>query len=141
MLRIHFPKRVNIELNDVVYSGTEFEVSGSLPQTDNKEYMVQTELFLSDFRSDVKTPDRKGVFEESKENEEEYRKTYLESNVFVVDAVRTTSRDGNFTAKIIPPDGFTGESVVRIAAFDGKNFYIGSKKIFVRPSVSTEQEK
>ncbi|MBQ2038107.1 MAG: hypothetical protein II486_01505 [Thermoguttaceae bacterium] len=141
LLRIHFPKRVTIELDEVVYSGTEFEVSGSLPQTDNKEYMVQAELLLSDFRSDVKMPDRKGPFEESKENEEEYRKTYLESNVFVVDAVRTTSRNGNFTAKIIPPNGFTGESVVRIAAFDGKNFYIGSKKIFVRPSVSTEQEK
>ena len=103
--------------------------------------MVQAEFLLSYFRSRVTTPDRKGPFEESKKNEEEYRQTYLESNVFVVDAVRTTSRDGNFTAKIIPPNGFTGESVVRIAAFDGKNFYIGSKKIFVRPSVSTEQER
>lgn len=133
LLRIQFPQRIKFDAPEIAYSTKEIVLSGMIPTPDNKESVVQAELLLADFRTTVKKPKRKRLFVESDENKEEFRKTYTNANNFVVDAVRTTTQNRRFQTTIIVPANYSGESIVRIAAFDGNNYYIGAKRVLVRP--------
>ncbi len=139
LLRVKFPKRVNIEAPDVAYSTNEVEVSGNIPSFDDKEFIVQVELLLADFRTSVQKTKRGRPFSESEESRREFQETYRKANNFVVDAVRTSTRNGRFEATIVVPDEYSGESIVRIAAFNGSDYYIGSKRVLIRPLKKTEK--
>lgn len=133
LLRVKLPQRIEIETPDIVYSTKEVEISGVVPNLNDRESVVQAELLLADFRSPVKKRKRPRIFVESEETKADFRDVYPRANNFVVDAVRTTTKHGRFQAKILIPADFSGESVVRIAAFDGTHYYIGAKRLLVRP--------
>lgn len=133
LLRIKLPQRIEVSAPDIAYSSKEIVISGSIPNLNDKESVVQVELLLDGFRSNIKKPVRSRAFVESIETQKDFRQTYIAANNFVVDAVRTVTQNGCFSTKLIVPTDFSGESVVRIAAFDGSNYYIGSKRLLVRP--------
>ena len=143
LLKVKFPTRVKIDAPEIAYSTEEFVVSGTLPLFGGAEAIVQGELLLADYRSNVQKPNRAKTFVEGVEAREEYEATYRAANQFVVDAVRTkTKNNGVFSLKIKSPPKFSGECVVRIAAFNGTRYYIGSKRILMRPrSVSTTEQR
>ncbi len=138
LLRIRFPERVKIEAPEIAYSTKELVVSGTIPNQVDKESVVQVELLPADFRSTVQKTKRERSFIESEENKQEYRETYKNANIFVEDAVRTSTRNGRFQATIVVPRDYSGESVVRIAAFNGTDYYIGSQRVLVRPYKDTK---
>ena len=133
LLRVRFPQRIRINSDDIGYSTKEITVTGTIPNLNDRESIVQGELLLADFRTQTKKPKRASVFRESAENQEEYRRTYTSANNFIVDAHRTQTSGGKFEVKLEPPKNFSGESIVRIVAFDGKNYYVGSKRVTIRP--------
>lgn len=133
LLRIKLPQRIEFNSPDISYSSKEIEVSGCIPNLNDKESLIQAELLLANFRSSVKKPLRNKPFAESSEAKTEFSNTYSKANNFVVDAVRTTTKNGSFQIRIIVPEDYSGESIIRIAAYDGENYYIGSRKVLVRP--------
>ena len=138
LLRVKFPTRIRIDAPDIAYSSEDVVVSGELPfDPSGGEAIIQGELLLADFRSDVARPTRAKIFTESEEAREEFNATYKKANDFVVDAVRVRTRDGKFRIRIMIPADFSGESVVRIAATQGENYIIGSKRILIRPKTTT----
>lgn len=133
LLQVKFPVRVPVDAPEVVYSTEEVELVGVLPLEEGTEAIVQGELLLADFRPNVSRPKRDKTFRESPEARAEFNETYRQANEFVVDAVRTKTKNGEFCVRIKVPANYSGESVVRIAGFTDDNYYIGSKKILVRP--------
>ena len=133
LLRVKFPMRIPISAPEITYSSDELIVEGELPESAVQGATVQIELLLADYRSPIRAPKRAKVFTESEAARAEYTETYRAANNFVVDAVRGRSRSAKFHAKIRVPSHFSGESVVRVAAFDGARYYIGSQRVLVRP--------
>ena len=133
LLRVKLPQRVRVEAPDIAYSSDEITVSTTVPNLNDRESLAQVELLPADFRSTVRKPKRARSFVESTETAKEYRETYRKANLFVVDAVRGKTLNGRLEMKILVPKDYSGESVVRVAAFDGLNYYIGAKRILVRP--------
>ena len=133
LLRVKLPTHIEINVPEITYSTEELEVEGELPISTERGATVQVELLLADYRSPIRAPKRAKTFEESEEAREEYNATYRAANAFVVDAVRGKTRSNKFQTKIRVPENFSGECVVRAAAFDGSRYYIGSKRVLVRP--------
>ena len=133
LLKVKFPTRVSIDAPEIAYSMEEVELTGKLPVDEGEEAIVQGELLLADFRPNISKPKRDRVFRESEENRREFNDVYHKANNFVVDAIRTKTKGGQFKVRIRIPANYSGESIVRIAAVQGDRYFIGSKRILVRP--------
>ena len=142
LLQIKFPTRVSVEASEIVYSVEEITVSGRLPLENGTEAIVQAELVPADFRPKFSAPTRPKAFSESEETRREFNETYEKANAFVVDAVRTKTKNGRYVANLKVPEGFSGECVARIAAASNdQQYFVGSKRILVRPQTTSKQQQ
>ena len=141
LLRVKFPTRVSIEAPKITYSANPITVSGQLPIDDGTEAIVQVELVPADFRPYPSPSFRSKIFTESEETRQEFNETYEKANAFVVDAVRTKTKNGNYQASLVVPAGFSGECVVRVAATSNDQYFIGSKRVLVRPQTISPQKE
>jgi len=133
LLRVKFPERCAVEAPEIVYATQTVPVSGVVPNATGCQTVVRVELLLADFRSPVDKPRRSKTFVESPETRVEFETTYRAANNFVVAASQSATQTGRFQADIAVPADFSGECVVRVAATDGERYWIGSRRILVRP--------
>ena len=133
LLRVKFPERCAVEAPEIVYSTQTLPISGVVPNATKRQTSVRVELLLADFRSPVAKPRRSKTFVESKEARAEFDATYRAANNFVVAASQVETQNGRFQANIDVPADFSGECVVRVAATDGERYWIGSRRVLVRP--------
>ncbi len=141
LLRIKFPTRVSLEAPEITYSANPITVSGQLPINEGTEAIVQVELAPADFRPYSSSQPRSKILVESEETRREFNETYEKANAFVIDAVRTKTKNGNYNASLVAPASFSGECVVRIAATSNDRYFIGSKRILVRPQTISPPKK
>ena len=140
LLRVKFPTRFPVNAPEITYSNEEITVSGKLPINEGIEAIVQAELIPADFRPNFTPPVRAKVFVESEEARQTFNETYEKANAFVVDAVRTKTKNGIFETHLRIPRDFSGEGVIRIAATTNTRYFIGSRRILIRPK-SSELDK
>ena len=133
LLRVKFPERCAVEAPELAYSTQTIPVSGIVPNATNRQTTVRVELLLADFRSPVAKPRRSKTFIESAETRAEFETTYRAANNFVVAASQVETQNGRFQSDIAVPADFSGECVVRVAATDGERYWIGSRRVLVRP--------
>ena len=133
LLRVKFPERCAVEAPEIAYSTKTFPVSGVVPNATGRQTTVRVELLLADFRSPVAKPRRSKTFGESEETRAEFEATYRAANNFVVAASEVATQTERFQANIAVPADFSGECVVRVAATDGERYWIGSRRVLVRP--------
>jgi len=133
LLRVKFPERCAVEAPEIAYSTKTFPVSGVVPDASGRQTSARVELLLADFRSPIAKPRRSKTFVESQETRAEFEATYRAANQFVVAASQVATQTGRFQADIAVPADFSGECVVRVAATDGERYWIGSRRVLVRP--------
>ena len=133
LLRVKFPESCAVEAPEIVYSTQTFPVSGVVPNATNRQTTVRVELLLADFRSPIAKPRRSKSFVESEEARAEFETTYRAANNFVVASSQVATQTGRFQSDIDVPADFSGECVVRVAATDGERYWIGSRRVLVRP--------
>lgn len=133
LLRVKFPERCAVEAPEIAYSTKTFPISGVVPNATGRQTSVRVELLLADFRSPIAKPRRSKTFVESEEARAEFETTYRAANNFVVAASQVATQTGRFQADIAVPADFSGECVVRVAATDGERYWIGSRRVLVRP--------
>ncbi|MBP3556936.1 MAG: hypothetical protein J6K20_04435 [Thermoguttaceae bacterium] len=133
LLRVKFPERCAVEAPEIAYSTKTLPVSGVVPNATERQTTVRVELLLADFRSPIAKPRRSKTFVESAEARAEFETTYRAANNFVVAASQVATQTERFQADIVVPADFSGECVVRVAATDGDRYWIGSRRVLVRP--------
>ena len=133
LLRVKFPERCAVEAPEIAYSTKTLPISGVLPNVNGRQTEVRVELLLADFRSPVAKPRRSKTFVESEETRAEFEATYRAANAFVVASSKVATQTERFQANIDVPADFSGECVVRVAATDGERYWIGSRRVLVRP--------
>lgn len=140
LLRVKIPRRISVEAPEIAYSSKKIPVEIEIPEISPKnaanpqrEIVYQAELVLADYRSPIEKPKRDRNFVESAAARDEFRATYRAANRFVVDAVRGSSATNRFSTEILVPADFSGECVVRVAATDGERYFIGARRVLVRP--------
>ena len=133
LLRVKFPERCAVEAPEIAYSTKTFPVSGLVPNTTGRQTSVRVELLLADFRSPIAKPRRSKTFVESADARAEFETTYRAANNFVVAASQVETQNQRFQTNIAVPADFSGECVVRVAATDGERYWIGSRRVLVRP--------
>lgn len=133
LLRVKFPERCAVEAPEIAYSTKTLPVSGVVPNANGRQTNVRVELLLADFRSPVGKPIRSKTFVESEEARAEFEATYRAANNFVVASSEVATQTERFQANIVVPADFSGECVVRVAATDGERYWIGSRRVLVRP--------
>ncbi|MBQ8363664.1 MAG: hypothetical protein IJX36_07040, partial [Thermoguttaceae bacterium] len=133
LLRVKFPERCAVEAPEIAYSTKPLPVSVVVPNATGRQTSVRVELLLADFRSPVAKPRRSKTFVESAEARAEFETTYRAANRFVVASSQVATLTGRFQADIAVPADFSGECVVRVAATDGERYWIGSRRVLVRP--------
>lgn len=133
LLRVKFPERCSVEAPEIAYSTKTIPVAGVVPNATGRRVSVRVELLLADFRSPIEKPCRSKTFVESDATRAEFETTYRAANQFVVAASQTETQNQRFQSKIAVPADFSGECVVRVAATDGERYWIGSRRILVRP--------
>lgn len=133
LLRVKFPERCAVEAPEIAYSTKTLPISGVVPNAAGRQTSVRVELLLADFRSPIAKPRRSKTFVESAEARAEFETTYRAANNFVVAASQVATQTGRFQADIAVPAEFSGECVVRVAATDGERYWIGSRRVLVRP--------
>lgn len=133
LLRVKFPERCEVEAPEIAYSTKPLPVSGVVPNASARPTTVRVELLLADFRSPVAKPRRSSTFVESEEARAEFDATYRAANDGVVASTQAATQNGRFQAVVDVPAQFSGECVVRVAATDGARYWIGSRRVLVRP--------
>lgn len=133
LLRVRFPQKVAVEAPDVAYSNDFVVLTGTLPVRDGKEAIAQGELLFSNFRPNIANTRRSKSFVESEETRCEYNEEYRKANEFVVAAARVKTKNGNFRIAVQIPADYSGESILRVAAIEGERYYVGAKRILIRP--------
>jgi hypothetical protein len=133
LLRVKFPERCSLEAPNIVYSTQTIPVSGVVPSVGGRQTTVNVELLLADFRSPIAKPRRSKTFVESEAARAEFETTYRAANKFVVASSQVETQNQQFQTNIVVPANFSGECVVRVAATDGERYWIGSRRVLVRP--------
>ncbi len=133
LLRVKFPERCEVAAAEIAYSTKPLSVEGVVPNSAGRRTTVRVELLLADFRSPVAKPRRSSTFVESPEARAEFEATYRAANDFAVASTQVATQNERFQAVVDVPAEFSGECVVRVAASDGERYWIGSRRVLVRP--------